>query len=381
MSLFRRITAEKGLFWVIIIALFLVIALVIYLFIIFGIKNIEVISPNGEEEWEIGQKYEITWQSRGVDKVGIVLFNKKGEAEWIAEGVNARSGKYEFEVYKGHEFGYGFWVSVFEYPWVEDGEVDYSDNAFAITYPELSGCDVLSVDSEWPFLPDDYPNVRKVFITKNLYNGNLGGLEGADQKCRQEAKDLGYDGNWSAFIGSDDKTATTKLAETEKGVNGIFVEAEESAVLIRGATCHRLLGKSFSEFLNKFKQPLIIAEDKINSDFLNKMSDVWLGRINNNSPKNCIVSNSSKNYLPEKYSFTVTCQNWTRQEQFAQGYPPSTGSLSSFPGCYTPSGVLTNAVSLGGLKSGLLGYGQSGIFTLSDGSYCNRQNYLMCIQD
>ena len=380
-SIFEKFTAEKSLFYILILAVVIVVAIIVYLFIAFGTKSITVISPNGEESWEIGQKYEITWKAKKVDKVGIALFNKNGEVEWIAENINAGQGKYGFEIYKGHEFGYGFWVAVFEYPWREEGKVDYSNNAFAITYPELSGCDALSIESEWPFLPSDRPGIRRVFITDNTYSGNLDGLNGADLKCQQEADKLGYKGNWMAFLGgdADEEVALARLGNSERKTEGIFVEAKESAVLIRGATCHRLLGKNINEFLAKFSDNIVMNSEKIDKNFMEKMSELWLGRLDANTKKNCITTTSVNRSLPERYSFTSTCQNWTKSSQFSDGYPGA--SLASFPTCYTSTGVLTSAVSLGALGTGVTGAVSSAVISPNMGNYCNSNRRLLCIED
>lgn len=354
-SLFEKITAEKGLFYVLIASIVIVAIVIVYLFIVFGSAKIKMTSPIGGDKWEIGQKYEITWEAKKIGKVGIVLFHGE-DAEWIAEDVDASSGKYEWEIYRGHEYGDGFWIAVFEYPWREDSKVDYSDGAFSITYPVATSCDVLSVESEWPYMSNDFPGVRKVFITQETYKGNLDGLEGANQKCQEAAGKAMLEGNWIAFLGgdADEETAIERLRNSRRGIDGVFVQAEPSAELIQGATCHRLLGKNINEFLKRFSDP-----------------NIWLGRIDETSVKNCIVSTTMQVNLSEKYSYTVTCQNWTNSEQFADGYRES--PLSDFPLCYTPSGSSVRSVALGGLGSGTN--------NLSTGDYCRRQRKLLCIED
>ncbi|MBU2544946.1 GPI anchored serine-threonine rich family protein [Patescibacteria group bacterium] len=371
-SIFDKITAEKGLFFTLVAAIIIVAIVVVYLFITFGSPKIKITSPSGGDKWEIGQKYEITWEAKKVGKVGIALFHE-AEVEWIAEDVPAGLGKYEWEVYKGHKYGDGFWVAVFEYPWREDGEVDYSKGSFTITYPISTNCDVLSIENEWPYVASDFPNIRRVFITQEKYKGNLDGLEGANQKCQEQANKAELGGSWIAFLGgdADEDTAVERLKKSERGISGIFVQAEPSAELIQGATCHRLLGKNFTEFLMKFSDPLEINADKISKTFLQNMNGVWLGRVNEASSKNCIVSTTSQVNLNEKYSYTPTCQNWTKAEQFAAGYRDA--PLSDFPLCYTPSGSSVRAVSLGGLGSG--------VSSINTGGYCHRERKLICIED
>ncbi len=365
---------EKILFIFLIIFTIFVVSVIIYFFISTGEKTIKVVAPNGEENWEIGQVHEITWEAKNIDKIGIVLFNGE-DTEWIAKNINASTGKYEWEIYPGHKYGRGFWIAVFEYPWNKDSKVDYIDGSFSITFPVLAGCDNLSIDNEWPYLASDLPEVRKVFLTKNSYTGDLAGLSGADNICQKEASDLGYKGNWIAFIGgdSDKETALERIKETERGQGGIFVEAFSSASLIRGATCHRLLGKTLDDFINKFSDMLVINNEKISKEFAEEMKNVWLGRIDKDSKKSCIITGKDSSRVQENYSSTTTCQNWTKAEQFVEE--------GEFPTCYTPSGALTNAVASGGLGLGMVGTGELATYNPKLGSYCNLRKKLLCIEE
>ncbi|MBU3943051.1 hypothetical protein KKA24_03645 [Patescibacteria group bacterium] len=365
---------EKILFIFLIIFAIFVVSVIVYFFISTGEKTIKVITPNGEESWEIGQIHEITWESKNIDKVGIVLFNGE-ETEWIAKDIKAIAGKYDWEIYPGHKYGRGFWIAIFEYPWKEDGKVDYVDGSFSITFPVLAGCDNLSIDNEWPYLASDLPEVRKVFLTKNSYTGDLAGLSGADGICQKEASDLEYKGSWVAFLGgdADKETALERIKETERGQEGIFVEAVSSAVLLRGATCHRLLGKTLNEFLAKFSDMFIINNEKISKEFMEEMKNVWLGRIDKTSKKSCVVAGKDSSRIQENYSSTTTCQNWTKAEQFVEE--------GDYPTCYTPSGILTNAVASGGLALGIEGKAELATYNPELGGYCSLRKKLLCIEE
>lgn len=386
-SILEKITAERGLLYIAIAAILIVAGIVFYLFVVYSKESIQVLTPNGAEEWEIGQTYEITWKAKGVDKVGIVLF-KGAEPKWIVENIDAGLGKYEWKIYPGQEYGQGFWIVVLEYPWREGNEIDYSDGPFAITFPEMASCDYLSVDQEWLYLPNDLPNLRRVFITKETYAGNLDGLEGANEICQTEADTQGFEGTWHAFIGgdSDEDLAIERLKRTYNGTNGVFIAAESSATIIRGATCHRLLAKDFEEFLAKLSGSMIINEEKFEQEFLKDMKNLWLGRIDEKSKKNCtgiaaVLSNYYK-ALAEKYSFTTTCQNWTQGDKYVGGYPVSEeGSKPSFPACYTLAGQYTDAVALGALASGTIGKDKDAVFVLNQGKYCDNKQKLLCIEE
>lgn len=384
-SFLGKITIEKSLIYIAIIAVVIVCIFLFYLFFSSGTKSIQVTSPNnGKEEWQIGETYQITWQAKGIERVGIVLF-KENEPEWIAKNVSANSGKYEWEIYPGHRYGSGFWIAVFEYPCEKGKKIDYSNASFAITYPELASCEWLSIQNEWPYLPNDYPNLRRVFITKETYTGNLEGLEGTDKKCQAEADAQNSGGKWHAFLGGDgdSETAMERLKETPRQTDGIFIDVFPSATLIRGATCHRLLGRDFNEFLNKFSNPPIVNEKQIENSFLENMKNIWLGRIDEKSKKNCIpiqsVLSAPYKKLAEKYSFTTTCQSWTKESELVEGYPVLAGQPKiSFPTCYTSGGQFTEAVALGGLASGLT---SNATITFSEGKYCNTRQKLLCIEE
>jgi len=384
----KNFNIEKKLIYILIFAVLATFIFIFYLFLGHAKKSIQLLAPVGGEEWELTQTYKISWQARGIDKVGIVLF-KGNEPQWIAKNIPAGAQSYEWKIKPGQPYGSDYWIAVFEYPWQKGNKVAYSKQPFAIVYPELGNCDTLSINNKWPYLPSDRPSLRRVFITKTAYTGNLGGLEGADQKCQEEAEKMGFSGKWHAFLGGDEpeEGAIERMKKTPRGLSGVFVEAAPAATLIRGVTCHRLLAKDFNDFLGIFSELLIVNQQKFENDFLEKLRETWIGRIDERSKGNCIpiVGVSGTNVpLAEKYSFTSTCQNWTKDNEFVQGYSRSNRgqSLSSFPSCYTPQGQKTAAVSLGGLGIGLTGgpinYNS---FNPYQGKKCSSNQYLICIEE
>jgi len=373
-SIFQRFSIEKSLFFIIVFGVLITLGAVFYLFFSFSNKGITVLSPNGMEEWEIGKSYDIVWQAKGIDRVGIVLFKEK-EAKWIAKDIPASVGKYQWKIYPGQEYGDGFWIAVLEYPWKEGNKIDYSNASFAITYPFLNTCESLSIDREWLYLPSNFPNLRRVFITKNSYSGNLDGFEGADKICQKEAEEQGFKGEWQAFLGgdSDKETALERLNNTTRKGDGIFVLAEPDFKLERGDTCHRFLGKNFDEFWAKV---IGFQSGKLDKDFLQNLTDIWLGRFDINSKKSCLnILAYNVSSTVEKYSFTVSCQNWTNNNKFIEDYLPGV-SVSSFPVCYTPQGVSIGAVAVGGFGSGL----ENNNYSILVGKYCDSVHKLLCVE-
>ena len=376
----ERFTKEKGLFFVLIIGVLVVFALVFWLFFAYGAKKIKILSPKGGEEWEIGKTYEIAWQSRGVEKIGIVLFHGE-EPKWIAKDIPASQEKYEWKIYPGQEYGSGFWIVLVEYPWREDNKIDYSDFSFAITYPIFNSCEPLSTGQEWVYLPGNFPGLRKVFITEKTYKGNLDGLDGADNICQKEAEEKGYQGNWQAFLGgdADELTAVKRIENSERGKEGIFIYAEPALELERGDNCYRLLAKDFETFLSIFSELKIIIGERLEEDFLWGMENIWLGRFDEKSRKNCLpiaeVLGSPYFPLAQKYSFTVTCQNWTQDKKIVE-----VEDSSSFPNCYTSGGKSTDALALGALALGLEGEEKDAVYNVSVGKYCSESQNILCIE-
>ncbi len=369
LTLLEKITLERGLVYILIFSVIVTFGFIFYLFFSQFTRNIEVTSPIGAEEWEIGQTYQVTWEARGIDRVGIVVFKGK-EPKWIAKNVYADLGRYEWKIYPGQEFGDDYWIAVFEYPWKKDSRLDFSDGAFAIVYPELASCDMLSIESEWPYVPSDLPNLRRVFITEQGFTGDLGGLEGADKICQEEAERKNFEGVWHAFLGGDNEQdfAIERVRKTPRATDGVYIEATSAATLIRGSTCHRLLGGDFNKFLENFSDLSIINQRKLEDKFFQNFGNIWLGRLDGKSKMNCTIIETvaSDPYKPlaEKYSFTTTCQNWTTGNKLVQGYPVAEGTYgTSFPSCYASGGVSTKAVILGGLASGLVDEGTNKAFT------------------
>lgn len=385
-SSLEKITLERGLVYLLIFAVIIAFGFIFYLFFGQFTKSIQITGPKGGENWEIGKAYEITWKATGVNRVGIVLFKGK-EPQWIAKNVYAGLGKYEWKIPAGHQYGDDYWVSVFEYPYTKDSKVAYTSGPFVISYPELASCDNLSITNEWPYAPSDLPNIRKVFITADKYTGKLGGFDGADKICQDEAQKQGFSGKWQALIGgdNDDQTATDRLKTGPRKLDGIFIAAAPEATLIRGASCHRVLGKNFDEFKNKFSDLALLNKERL-GNFLADFGNIWLGRLDSQSRKNCApiasVINNSYVSLWERYSFTATCQNWTVDGKFADGYSSAEDAKTkTFPVCYTPAGQSTKAVVLGGLASGLTGEGASEAYSPYQGKYCSEGQKLMCVEE
>ncbi len=59
--------------------------------------------------------------------------------------------------------------------------------------------------------PGGFNGMHLVFVTSRTFNGNLGGLRGADMKCQTEAAAAGLSGNWKAILSSSSESAKDRL--------------------------------------------------------------------------------------------------------------------------------------------------------------------------
>ena len=344
----------------------------------FAEKSLKLIFPQSKEVLQAGKTEQIVWKQRGLDRVGITLTKSDSkETQWLARDIPASDRAYTWQVFAWQEPRQDYKISIFEYPWQEGKFIDSSEAPFTILGPQFASCDSLSIQEEWPFLPSDFPDLKKVFVSQRGFSGNLEGLEGADLKCQAEADELGLKGNWKAFLGSDQTLAIDRL-----NLEGVFAEAAPAGSLPEQKSCHRLLGGNFAGFFRKLSAPLLLNQDKFGEDLLRNLANVWLGRINKESKRECaIISSQYPSSDPSRnYSFTTTCQNWRTEQEFLAGYPPKQGQGAEFPVCYTAKGVRIQAVGVAGLASGLTIKENRESFTPSLGKSCDVQRKLICIE-
>jgi len=77
----------------------------------------------------------------------------------------------------------------------------------------------------------------RVFVTSEYYDGNLGGLSGADIKCQSLANAAGLDGKWVAWLSDSSISAKDRIPDTSIGyynLDGTKI-ADNKADLINGS--------------------------------------------------------------------------------------------------------------------------------------------------
>lgn len=400
-------------------------------FLIRGEKTLTLSSPNGGEVLTAGRNFKITWKVRGIGKVGIALIKGGKDVKWIAKDISAGSGKYDWQVFAWEEPRQDYRLGIYEYPWQEGNQRDYSDNDLTILGPRFASCDELSIEAEWSYLPSDYPDLRKVFITEKSWSGDLGGLVGADQKCQSEAQEKGLEGNWKALLGDDNNSAVDRLELNE---NSIFVLADSHDALpyeqvppatwksfgaflnktrassqekdaqgllktkfsafiksLAGEkvrTCHRLVAKDKNEFLSFFSAPSVLNIKRLTEDFYQSLKGVWIGKLGRGSQETCtrITSETPPTELGRNYSLTTTCENWTKGSSQITSGPAGVGAPIKCYSYNNPelgySGHTGNQqvvpVAMGGLSVGIVS--QKNIFSPYLGKTCDNTQRLICVE-
>ena len=208
-------TEYKGVF--VAIAAAAILGLIFLVNFLFSSKKISL--PPGEPSLTAGQSYEIKWSSSNVDRVGIVLFGGE-QPQWIAHNYPAAAQKFVWQSDPYQPAGNQYRFAVFEYPWKKGNAIAYSPALITILGQKYVSCDSYSVEQSWPYLPSKHAGLLRAFITQSAYSGDLGGRQGADEKCNQEARKAGYEGNYIALLGTDDVSARERVQK-----DGIFVEA------------------------------------------------------------------------------------------------------------------------------------------------------------
>jgi len=389
-------------------AIILILGLIL-IFVVFTKKELKIIYPKGGEKFEAGKTVTILWKSRKIGKVDIYLISEgKGERMMIAEGVSGK--KFDWKISFWQQPRDDYKIEILEH--TENIEKYYDQSKiFKIVGPTIAFCEELSIPEEWHFIPSDYPDLKRVFITRGLYSGNLGGLDGADQICQKEAEAMGLEGKFKALLGDENISAKERL-----NLEGIFVEiggdqipGESSPFLLYWKNfkkfleknagdqkenylkayqfldrafnvylekieekkekryCYRLLGKTFDDFFKKITDN---SKDYLKWFFGESFEKdlekgVWIGRIYPETKKECLQIP----YLGQelKFSFTTSCQNWSTDQE-------KSGEI--LKECYDSQGRKWPVSLIGGIS--ILSTEKG--FSVDFGTPCNSSLALICVE-
>ena len=412
--------------------------LVIFAIVIFAIvfyyqffvkKHLEIVWPNGREVLRAGHSYTIKWKARKIEKIDIVLFQDEEpkRSKVLVKDFPAKKKKYQWEVFPFEQPSDRYQIVIFESPWDNKKKIDYSDDYFTIIGPRFVSCEQLAIKNNWPFIPEEYPGLKRVFITDRAYSGNLGGLEKADEICQKEAQLKGLEGNWKALLGDEKISAVERLnldgifvyAIPEKGlpqekIPAYFWESFKDYLnkvsrtneklkkelnsahdtltpyfseffkrwnlLQENKGCLRFLGKDFEHFFQRLTAPYFVISDSPEKDFLEEFfeAEIWLGRIKPEDPKECITLHLDvKEDRSRLTSFTSTCQNWSTSASHIKEVPKE-----HLPFCYLEVGQKVEALGIGGIAKIVLKEkeGEDKIINVISGKNCGSYLKLICVE-
>ena len=125
-----------------------------------------------------------------------------------------------------------------------------------------------------------------MFITRATYTGNLGGVLGADAKCRQAAQNAGLKGLFVAFLSDSTHSAASRIAGNGPWVN---MKGEE------------LFGAAASSWTG-FPKTAIRYDESGNW----QMTDYWTGSKQGSIP----ASNTCENWFSEEPEGQVGTGSW-----------------------------------------------------------------------
>ncbi len=85
----------------------------------------------------------------------------------------------------------------------------------AIYYYQVSAVNGVGEGSRSVEINPSPNDIRRVFVTAGTYNGNLGGLSGADAKCQTAADTASLGGTWKAWLSDGTASAASRLTHGE----------------------------------------------------------------------------------------------------------------------------------------------------------------------
>ena len=103
---------------------------------------------------------------------------------------------------------------------------------------------------------------KLVFVTTGAFDGNLGGLIGADEKCQEAADNAGLDGDFQAWLSDSNDTPTSRFETLALG----------PYFMLDG----RIVAENFADLLDgNLRQPIEITELGVQQS----ANEVWTGTV------------------------------------------------------------------------------------------------------
>jgi len=231
--------------------------------------NLQLISPNGNEEWKVEQNYEICWQADPIiEKISLVLYRNRQLIGVIARNIPASDAKITWT--PGFEFteNDNYRIGVYEYPFSQGKLVDYSDAPFTVKKDTLStiietnfdlGVDSNHIPPESVLYFNPEKNSGWFYVAQTIPENNLSFWAAAVRSLSTQPDD-----NTAQLLYGITDTST---GEHYSGMieNGLFSENAEEINLYYEKDGRELLrfnqiGNDYSEFELKVYLPLVIGQ-------------------------------------------------------------------------------------------------------------------------
>lgn len=163
----------------------------------------------------------------------------------------------------------------------------------------------------------------RVFVTSTTYNGNLGGLAGADAKCQARATAANLGGSWKAWLSDSGASVVSRFSHANvpyKLINGTVV-ANNWDDLIGGSLQNAI---TISELNKPANSGLVWTNTKTDGTQLNTGSNKacgnwWIGYYDSNAVG--MMGNAwqtSNRWTNDQFGYNVTCQNMATLYCFEQ---------------------------------------------------------------
>lgn len=156
-----------------------------------------------------------------------------------------------------------------------------------------------SPDSEVQKLDGVPIDGHRIFVSSQLFNGNLSGTSGADEKCQQLAIDAGLSKSYKAILSSDSQSAIDRILITDK----VYVVTSQDN--------YKVVANSASDFWDTDNNELLYSVSF--SEQLNQVEKTpWTGTTSS--------GDTNINH----------CQNWTSSNNSEKGDVGDTTRKNSF---------------------------------------------------
>ncbi len=148
-----------------------------------------------------------------------------------------------------------------------------------------------------------YPGAKRIFVTSTAYNGNLGGVAGANSICQTRANAASLGGTWKALICSSTQDARSVPTY---GTNSAFVRVDGVYISANTSSPNDLFDGTIANSLNK-------------TEFNGTLS-----RVLDSIETGCLTTG-----LRQTDSNTYMCSDWTSSSAAGPPYKNASGPLST----------------------------------------------------